>query len=72
MASEVSHEDSGGFSEEVAKCIKESQRGSFRRICEESGDISGPTIPNVANVLNYLFKDNSFKPSTIAAWMFIV
>ena len=31
-------------------------------------DISDPTIPNVANFLNYLFKEKNLKPSTIAGY----
>ena len=69
LASGVSHEYSGRFSEEVAECIKEPQRHSSRRIyesrwsilgkwCEESQvDISDPTIPDLANFLNHLFKE---------------
>ena len=29
-------------------------------------DISDPTIPDVANFLNYLFKEKNLKPSTMA------
>ena len=69
LASGVNHENSRRFSEEVAKRIKEMQRHSPRRIyvsrrsifgkwCEESQvDISNPTIPDIANFLNYLFKE---------------
>ena len=80
LASGVSPEGSRGFSEEVAKRIKEPQRHSLRRIyesrwsifgkwCQESQvDISDPTIPNIANFLNYLFKEKALKPSTIAGY----
>ena len=61
LASGVSHEHSGRFSEEVVKRIKEPNRHSLRRIyesrwsifgkwCEQSQvDISDPTLPDVAN-----------------------
>ena len=80
LASGVSPEGSRGFSEEVAKRIKEPQRHSSRRIyesrwsifgkwCQENQvDISDPTIPNIANFLNYLFKEKALKPSTIAGY----
>ena len=80
LASGVSHEGSRGFSEEVAKRNKEPQRHCSRRIyesrwsifgnwCEESQvDISDPTIPDIANFLNYLFKEKNLKPSTIAGY----
>ena len=78
LASGVSHESSRGFSEEVAKRIKEPQRHSskriyesrwsiFRKWCGESlVDISDHTIPDIENFLNYLFKEKNLKPSTIA------
>ena len=31
-------------------------------------DISDPTIPEIANFLNYLFKEKSLKPSTVAGY----
>ena len=31
-------------------------------------DISDPTIPDIANFLNYLFKEKNLKPSTIAGY----
>ena len=77
LASGVSHEYSGRFSEER---IKEPQRHSSRRIyesrwsifgkwCEESQvDVSDPTISDVANFLNHLFKEKNLKPSTIAGY----
>ena len=80
LASGVSHEYSERFSEEVAKRIKEPQRHSSRRIyesrwsifgkwCEESQvDVSNPTIPEVADFLNCLFKERNLKPSTIAGY----
>ena len=80
LASGVSHEYSERFSEEVAKRIKEPQRHSSRRIyesrwsifgkwCEESQvDVSNPTIPDVADFLNCLFKERNLKPSTIAGY----
>ena len=80
LASGVSHKHSERFSEEVAKRIKEAQRHSSRRIyesswsifgkwCEESQvDVSNPTIPDVANFLNCLFKERNLKPSTIAGY----
>ena len=80
LASGVSLEGSRGFSEEVAKQIKEPQRRSSRRIyesrwsifgkwCQESQvDVSDPTIPDIANFLNYLFKEKALKPSTIAGY----
>ena len=80
LASGVSLEGSRGFSEEVAKRIKEPQRHSSRRIyesrwsifgkwCQESQvDISDLTIPDIANFLNYLFKEKGLKPSTIAGY----
>ena len=80
LASGFCHEYSGRFSEEVAKRIKEPQRHSSRRIhesrwfifgkwCEESQvDVSDPTIPDVANFLNHLFKARNLKPSTIAGY----
>ena len=38
-------------------------------VCEESQvDISDPTIPDVANFLNYFFKERNLKPSTIAGY----
>ena len=80
LASGVSLEGSRGFSEEVAKRIKEPQRQSSRTIyesrwsifgkwCQESQvDVSDPTIPDIANFLNYLFKEKALKPSTIAGY----
>ena len=80
LASGVSPEGSRGFSEEVAKRIKEPQRHSSRRIyesrwsifgkwCQENQvDFSDPTIPNIANFLNYLFKEKALKPSTISGY----
>ena len=73
LASGVNHEYSGRFSEEVAKRIKEPQRGSSSRIYESRWNILGkwyeqsqlgisnPTVPEVVNFLNLLFKEKNLK-----------
>ena len=64
LASGVSHEYSGKFTEEVVNQIKEPYGYSSRRICESIGlflEVVGrelgiyfrPTIPDGANFLNY-------------------
>ena len=52
------------------KIQEDSQRKSiFGKWCEESQvNISDPTIPDIANFLNCLFKEKNLKPSTIAGY----
>ena len=49
--------------------IYQSRWSIFGKWCEESQvDISDPTIPDIANFLNCLFKEKNLKPSTIASY----
>ena len=74
LASGVSHEYSGRFSEEVASTrIYESRWFIFGKWCEESQvDISDPTIPDIANFLNCLFTEKNPKPSTFADYRTVI
>ena len=68
------------FEPEVEARIKAPQRQSSRKVyesrwsifatwCSENEvDVKSPSIPEIANFLNHLFQDKSFKPSTISGY----
>ena len=80
MVSGLLQESQGGFSVEVADRIKAPQRESSRRVYdsrwaifqkwaqENQVDVTKPTIPQIADFLNYLFTDKNLKPRTIAGY----
>ena len=80
LAPSASPGPSGRFSEEVEKRIKAPQRESSRKIyesrwaifrdwcVENKVDIKAPSIPQIAEFLNYLFKDKNLKPSTVSGY----
>ena len=80
MVSGLLQEGQGGFSVEVADRIKAPQRESSRRVYdsrwaifqkwaqENQVDVAKPTIPQIADFLNYLFTDKNLKPRTIAGY----